>query len=131
MFWPLRLASSPLHRSNCSFWMGAKRKTHITFKLGKCLRARFRSERKFADFTSVSLVESSALSGQRQLGKAGEQMIVEKYSLEAVLPRMLKMYEGVLNRKPMATRTEIESGNADEMVTQSLKLKAPRSPFLG
>src|SRR5437660_708321 len=25
-------------RSNCSFWMGAKRKTHITFKLGKCLR---------------------------------------------------------------------------------------------
>jgi hypothetical protein len=29
----------------------------------------------------------------RQLGRAAEQMIVEKYSLEAVLPQMLQLYE--------------------------------------
>jgi hypothetical protein len=27
------------------------------------------------------------------MGRAAEQMIVERYSLEAVLPRMLQMYE--------------------------------------
>src|SRR3989440_4943706 len=51
----------------------------------------------------------------RQLGKAGEQMIVEKYSLEAVLARMLEMYEGGLNWKPMGKRAENESGNAGRM----------------
>jgi len=65
----------------------------------------------------------------RHLGKAGEQMIIEKYSLEAVLPRMLKMYEDVLNRRPPVSRVDVEGGG--EMVTQSVKLKAPRSPFLG
>jgi hypothetical protein len=65
------------------------------------------------------------------LGKAGEQMIVERYSLEAVLPRMLKMYEDVMNRKPAVTRADVEGGGGEEMVTQSVKLKAPKSPFLG
>jgi hypothetical protein len=32
-------------------------------------------------------------------------------------------------RKPVAVRTEVDGG--EEMVTQSLRLKAPRSPFLG
>ena len=68
----------------------------------------------------------------RHLGKAGEQMIVEKYSLEAVLPRMLKMYEDVMARRPAVERREVDAGGAgEEMVTQSVKLKAPRSPFLG
>ncbi len=83
------------------------------------------------DFANKAIEVLKDPAAFRHLGKAGEQMIVEKYSLEAVLPRMLKMYEDVLNRKPMATRTEIESGNTEEMVTQSLKLKAPKSPFLG
>ena len=59
-------------------------------------------------------------------------MIVEKYSLEAVLPRMLKIYEDVMARRPPVERKEDLAGEGgEEMVTQSVKLKAPRSPFLG
>jgi len=39
------------------------------------------------------------------------------------------MYEDVMARKPAVARTDVEGG--EEMVTQSVKLKAPRSPFLG
>ena len=33
----------------------------------------------------------------RPLGRAAEQMIAERYSLEAVLPQMLKLYEDTAN----------------------------------
>jgi len=48
-----------------------------------------------------------------------------------VLPRMLKMYEDVMSRKPAVMRMDIQSGGGEEMVTRSVKLKAPKSPFLG
>ncbi len=35
----------------------------------------------------------------RPLGRAAEEMIVRDYSLEAVLPRMLTMYEDAVNRR--------------------------------
>ena len=83
------------------------------------------------DFANKAIEVLKDPGAFRQLGKAGEQMIIEKYSLEAVLPRMLKIYEDVLNRRQVFARTDVDSGSPDEMVTQSLKLKAPRSPFLG
>jgi glycosyltransferase involved in cell wall biosynthesis len=38
----------------------------------------------------------------RPLGRAAEQMIAEQYSLEAVLPKMLKLYEDTLSKRPPA-----------------------------
>ncbi|MFT3786710.1 MAG: glycosyltransferase [Tepidisphaeraceae bacterium] len=35
----------------------------------------------------------------RPLGRTGEQMVVEKYSLEAVIPQMMQMYEDARNTK--------------------------------
>src|SRR5438445_672592 len=51
------------------------------------------------DFANKAIEVLKDPGAFRQLGKAGEQMIIEKYSLEAVLPRMLKIYEDVLNRR--------------------------------
>lgn len=65
----------------------------------------------------------------RPLGRAAEQMVVEQYSLEAVLPRMLKMYEQAASGRPPADPSASPS-SPDELVVKSLKLKAG-SPFLG
>jgi glycosyltransferase involved in cell wall biosynthesis len=52
-----------------------------------------------ADFFDADALAAKAIgalrdpAGARAMGRAAEQMIVERYSLEAVLPRMLQMYE--------------------------------------
>jgi glycosyltransferase involved in cell wall biosynthesis len=52
-----------------------------------------------ADFFDTDALAAKAVealrdpAAARALGRAAEQMIVERYSLEAVLPRMLQMYE--------------------------------------
>jgi glycosyltransferase involved in cell wall biosynthesis len=54
------------------------------------LLADFFTPEDFADKAVQVLRDPTAF---RPLGRAAEQMIVEQYSLEAVLPRMLKLYE--------------------------------------
>jgi len=52
-----------------------------------------------ADFFDADALAAKAIgalrdpAAARAMGRAAEQMIVERYSLEAVLPRMLQMYE--------------------------------------
>lgn len=54
------------------------------------LLADFFSPEQFAEKALAVLKDPAAF---RPLGRAGEQMVVEQYSLEAVLPQMLQLYE--------------------------------------
>lgn len=45
-------------------------------------------------------------AGHRELGRAAERLIEEQYSLEAVLPRMVGMYEEAVNRRAGMPRRE-------------------------
>jgi glycosyltransferase involved in cell wall biosynthesis len=54
------------------------------------LLADFYDAEGFADKAVAAL---KGLAGYRALGRAAEQMIEERYSLEAVLPEMLKLYQ--------------------------------------
>jgi glycosyltransferase involved in cell wall biosynthesis len=75
----------------------------------------------------------------RPLGRTAEEIITRDYSLEAVLPRMLALYEGAINRRaampklprrppvpPVASSTPPASVDAESVAS-----KAGRSPFLG
>jgi len=65
------------------------------------LLADFFSPEEFADRAVAVLRDPAAY---RPLGRAAEQMIAEKYSLEAVLPLMLDMYERAVAAKPAPAR---------------------------
>src|SRR5690606_34546700 len=65
------------------------------------LLADFFSPEEFAD-KAIKVLENPG--DFRPLGRAAEKLIEEKYSLEAVTPMMLKMYEDAAN-----TRTGLES----------------------
>lgn len=103
------------------------------------LLADFFSPEEFAD-KAVKVLEDPA--AHRPLGRAAEQMIVEQYSLDAVLPKMLRMYEEALSRRPAgevvvrqhaAGDTESDpspEAQGDELVTRAVKMKRG-SPFLG
>jgi len=65
----------------------------------------------------------------RPLGRAAEQMIIEKYSLDAVLPQMLEMYEeatrmdtGVRKPEPIPSEPAIPPPPALPMVTGQANL---------
>jgi len=58
------------------------------------LLADFFDPAAFAEKACSALADPAAF---RPLGRAAEQMVVEKYSLEAVLPQMLQMYEDARN----------------------------------
>jgi glycosyltransferase involved in cell wall biosynthesis len=60
------------------------------------LLADFFSPDEFADKACQVLADPDAF---RPLGRAAEQMIVERYSLDAVLPQMLQLYEDTSNIK--------------------------------
>jgi glycosyltransferase involved in cell wall biosynthesis len=68
----------------------------------------------------------------RSLGRAAEEMIVGQYSLEAVLPRMLKMYEDAMAKRPRVPGSEDgdDGGGGEDLMTRSVKMKKG-SPFLG
>lgn len=72
-----------------------------------------------ADFFSPEEIADKAIEVLRDpaefrpLGRAAEEMIVRQYSLEAVMPRMLDLYDAALKREPAAPA------------------RAPRSPFRG
>ena len=60
-----------------------------------------------ADFFDPDAIAETALkvlrdpAAHRPLGRAAERMIVERYSLEAVLPEMLAMYDGMVKEHPL------------------------------
>ena len=74
----------------------------------------------------------------RPLGRAAEEMIVRDYSLEAVLPRMLTMYEEAVNRraamprqvrrKPAPSPQQVQPPAAPQQQSQA-KGKPQRLPF--
>ncbi len=106
-----------------------------------------------ADFFDVDEFAAKAVSvlrdpaAYRPLGRAAEAMIAERYSLEAVMPQMLAMYEQAVNHRklspplpepppeevtqmPGVPRLEKLDDPADaDVVTQAVKPQ--RSPFLG
>ena len=83
------------------------------------LLADFFSTEEFADKAIAAL---SDLAGHRALGRAAEAMIAERYSLEAVTPLMLKLYEDAI-----ATRTGLEEPRplAREVPRQVMQNEAP------
>jgi glycosyltransferase involved in cell wall biosynthesis len=93
------------------------------------LLADFFNPEDFADKAVKVLQDPAAF---RPLGRAAEQMIVEQYSLEAVEPRMLKLYEDAIAKRPANAprRLPAAEGTGEELVTRSVKLKRG-SPFLG
>ena len=94
------------------------------------LLADFFSPEEFAEKAVAVLKDPDAY---RPLGRAAEQQIIERYSLEAVLPRMLSMYEQAASRRsPLApsNQTAPISETPEDLLTRSVKLKN-RSPFLG
>jgi glycosyltransferase involved in cell wall biosynthesis len=87
-----------------------------------------------ADFFSPEALAAKAVevlrdpAAYRPLGRSAEGMIVEKYSMEAVMPQMLGMYEEAVNRRrmmPVLPEPELE---ADAPVQAK---GAGKSPFLG
>ena len=61
-----------------------------------------------ANFFDVEEIAEKAVkvlrdpSAFRPLGRAAEAMIAERYSLEAVLPKMMAMYEQTVNRRKLS-----------------------------
>jgi hypothetical protein len=66
----------------------------------------------------------------RELGRAGEKMIVERYSLDAVLPEMMSMYQEAANMSDTLPSWEIPAAMP---VTQQLAIPpgAVRKPTTG
>jgi hypothetical protein len=60
------------------------------------LLANFFSPEDFADKACAVLADPDAY---RHLGRAAEQMVAEKYSLEALLPQMLSLYDEAMSMK--------------------------------
>ena len=94
-----------------------------------------------ADFFDTDAMAEKAIqvlrdpAAYRPLGRAAEEIVTRDYSLEAVLPRMLKMYEDAVNRRaampkairrrPPAPATPVEMPPPPA----AHKGKAPRTPF--
>ena len=86
------------------------------------LLADFFSPEEFAD---KALQVLGDLAGHRALGRAAESMIAERYSMEAVTPQMLKLYEDAI-----ATKTGLEPPRelAREVPRQVMQTEAPPRP---
>src|SRR3954447_6952938 len=88
-----------------------------------------------ADFFSPEEIAAKAMrvlkdpAAFRPLGRAAERMIVERYSLEAVLPQMLQMYEDALEARP-ADRAVRQLGARPDVLA-SFHPPEASSPFHG
>jgi glycosyltransferase involved in cell wall biosynthesis len=93
------------------------------------LLADFFSPEEFAEKAVGVLKDPAAF---RPLGRAAERLVADEYSLDAVLPRMLGMYEDAIAKKP-GPCVKRHSGvlNADPAPGASAATKPvqPRSPF--
>jgi glycosyltransferase involved in cell wall biosynthesis len=96
------------------------------------LLADFFSPEDFADKAVGVLGDPAAY---RALGRAAERMIGEQYSLEAVLPRMLDLYQRAIQAKPRTPRPAVAPPPADPPAPLPQKagtVQPPRrSPFRG
>jgi glycosyltransferase involved in cell wall biosynthesis len=102
------------------------------------LLADFFNADEFAEKAVAVLKDPGAF---RPLGRAAEQMIVEKYSLEAVLPQMLQLYEDARNVPipfaDIAPRPKPPPPGPPPKPAQSkapqrpVQVKSRRSPFRG
>ena len=80
------------------------------------------------DFAAKAIEVLKDPQAFRPLGRAAEQMIVERYSLEAVMPQMLRMYEEAMGLR--SNNYELpQSPDSDEILT-AVEPKR-RSPFAG
>lgn len=52
------------------------------------------------DFAAKALPVLQDPAAHRPLGRAAEELIATKYSLDAVLPQMLQLYEDAINKRP-------------------------------
>ena len=81
---------------------------------------------------AVKVLEDPA--AYRPLGRAAEEIITSDYSLEAVLPRMLKMYEEAVNRRaamPKVVRKGAAGAAAPSPASMAREqVNGPRTPFL-
>ena len=91
------------------------------------LLADFFNPEAFADKACEVLRDPDAF---RHVGQAAERMITEQYSLDAVLPQMLQLYEDAAN-----TRTGLEPpherGTPAPVPTPKPKADKPKTPFAG
>jgi len=85
-----------------------------------------------ADFFDVEGIAAKAVEvlkdpdAARPMGRAAERMIVEQYSLEAVLPRMLQLYDETVSGSPEPT--VVRQARQQEVLTAPLK-PVSGSPF--
>ena len=49
-------------------------------------------------FTQKAIAVLKDPDAHRHLGRAAEKMVTERYSLEAILPKMIELYERTVNR---------------------------------
>jgi glycosyltransferase involved in cell wall biosynthesis len=90
------------------------------------------------EFAAKAVAVLKEPAAYRPLGRAAEEGIVREYSLEAVLPRMLAMYEDAVNKRagmPKAVRKRrAENGPAGDRPAAAPTPnpgRPARSPFLG
>lgn len=93
------------------------------------LLADFFSPEEFAEKAVEVLKDPAAF---RPLGRAAERMVIERYSLEAVLPQMLQMYEDAMEA-PQTERAVKQMSPAGAVITavRPPTQEQSRSPFLG
>src|SRR5262249_51323238 len=88
------------------------------------------------DFAQKAVAVLKDPNQYRPLGRAAEQMSTEKYSLEAVLPRMLQLYEDAKKittgelAHPLATGAVTPIQEPDQPLTATAPARK-RSPFRG
>src|SRR5205814_2655808 len=80
------------------------------------------------DFATKAIRVLKDPDAHRPLGRAAEQMIVENYSLEAVLPRMLALYEKTLNGRPAAPAP---ISHRPAVAAAAAATAAAENPFVG
>ncbi|MGE5607884.1 MAG: glycosyltransferase [Bacillota bacterium] len=83
------------------------------------------------DFARKAVAVLKDPAAYRPLGRAAEQMIIERYSLDAVLPRMLDLYERTLKAKPRQNRPPVPTARKGGVSANPIHLPASRSPFRG
>jgi glycosyltransferase involved in cell wall biosynthesis len=83
------------------------------------------------DFAKKAVAVLKDPAAYRPLGHAAEQMIIDRYSLDAVLPRMLDLYERTIKAKPRQKRPPVSTTPPGGVVVKSVRLPTSRSPFRG
>jgi glycosyltransferase involved in cell wall biosynthesis len=92
------------------------------------LLADFFNPDEFAEKAVAVLKDPAAY---RPLGRAAEEMITRDYSLEAVLPRMLKMYEEAVNKRAGMAKVVRKARSMGALPPAAIVARSAKSPFHG